>query len=114
MDVLVSGSSGLIGTALVEGLQKAGHGVRRLVRRPAGTGEVSWDPKAGIIDAATLEGIDAVVNLAGAGIGDHRWTPAYKLEIRESRVASTQLLAETLAGLDQKPAVLLSGSAVGI
>ncbi|HEX9259986.1 MAG TPA: TIGR01777 family oxidoreductase [Acidimicrobiales bacterium] len=114
MEVLVTGSSGLIGSALVSELRARGHGIRRLVRRPAGVGEVMWDPKAGTIDAAGIEGVNAVVHLAGAGIGDHRWTESYKAEIRESRAVATELLARTLAGLDHKPEVLLSGSAVGI
>jgi len=115
MEVLVSGASGLIGTALIEGLEARGHAVRRLVRHsPQSPGDVRWDPKRGSIDAAALDGVDAAVHLSGAGIGDHRWTPAYRLEIRDSRVASTALLARTLAGLSRPPRVLLSGSAVGI
>lgn len=114
MDVLVTGSSGLIGTALVAALREAGHRPIRLVRRPTSGDTVTWDPAAGTIDAASLEGLDAVVHLAGAGIGDHRWTDAYKAEIRDSRVLGTALLAETLAGLSRPPAVLLSGSAIGV
>ncbi len=95
-------------------MQAAGHRPLRLVRgATTGPDAIGWDPKAGSIDAASLDGIDAVVNLAGAGIGDHRWTDAYKQEILESRVRTTDLLARTLAGLDRKPSVLLSGSAVG-
>jgi uncharacterized protein (TIGR01777 family) len=114
MDVLITGSSGLIGSALRPALQAAGHHPLRLVRGATTEPDaIGWDPKAGSIDAASLEGIDAIVNLAGAGIGDHRWTDAYKEEILESRVRTTDLLARTLAGLDRKPSVLLSGSAVG-
>ena len=114
MDVLITGSSGLIGSALRPALQAAGHRPLRLVRGATTDPDaIGWDPKAGSIDAASLEGLDAVVNLAGAGIGDHRWTDAYKREILESRTRTTDLLARTLAGLDRKPSVLLSGSAVG-
>jgi uncharacterized protein (TIGR01777 family) len=114
MDVVVTGSSGLIGTALVEALRAHGHRPVRLVRRPAGgDDELTWDPGAGTIDAGGLEGVDAVVHLAGAGIGDHRWTDAYKREVLTSRTAPTALLARTLAGLRRPPSVLLSGSAVG-
>ncbi len=81
MDVVVSGSSGLIGTALVEALPAAGHRPIRLVRRAATGDEIRWDPDAGTIDSASLEGVGGVVHLAGAGIGDHRWTDEYKLEI---------------------------------
>ena len=112
--VVVSGSSGLIGSALVTRLAAAGHHVMRLVRRPALAGEIRWDPAAGELPAADLEGVDAVIHLAGAGIGDKRWTAARKAEILESRTTSTGLLARTLATLDRPPSVLLSGSAVGI
>ena len=101
--IVVSGSSGLIGSALVSRLAGAGHHVRRLVRRQAGTGEIRWDPIAGELPAAELEGVDAVVHLAGAGIGDKRWTAARKAELVESRTKSTGLLARTLAALDRPP-----------
>jgi len=116
MDVVVTGSSGLIGTALVASLEADGHRAIPLLRRAPRPGEdaVSWDPTAGTIDAAGLEGVDAVVHLAGAGIGDQRWTPAYKQEILESRTRSTTLIASTLAGLQRPPTVLVSGSAIGI
>jgi uncharacterized protein len=113
MDIVVTGSSGLIGTALVQRLRADGHTVRPLVRRAATAGEISWDPTAGTLDRGALEGVDAVVNLAGAGIGDHRWSDAYKRELVESRTRTTELLATSVAGLDRKPAVLLSGSAIG-
>ena len=114
MDVIVTGSSGLIGTALAVGLAADGHRVRRLVRRPArGTDEVHWDPSEGEIDQDGLEGADGVVHLAGPGIGDKRWSDQRKHDLREARVAGTTLLAEALAGLQAKPAVLLSGSAIG-
>ncbi len=111
MDVAVTGSTGLIGTALVAALAQAGHRAIRVIR---GDGHgIKWDPKAGTIDAAALEGIDAVVHLAGAGIGDRRWNDAYKRELLDSRVQGTGLLARTLAGLQRPPAVLVSASAIG-
>jgi uncharacterized protein len=115
MDVAVTGSSGLIGTALVRSLEGDGHRVRRLVRRPPeGPDEVRCDPDAGEVDAAGLEGADGVVHLAGPGIGDQRWTDDRKRELREARVEGTGVLARVLAGLDRPPAVLVSGSAIGI
>ena len=113
MRVLVSGSSGLIGSEVVRRLEAEGHQVTRLVRRLPGTGEAGWDPKEGTADAPALEGHDAVVHLAGAGLGDHRWTRSYKTEILHSRTEGTGLLARTLAALDRPPRVLASGSAVG-
>ena len=118
MDVAVTGSHGLIGTALVRALRERGDTVRRLVRSEPAPGDgpgpfVRWDPQAGTIDRAALEGVDGVVHLAGAGIGDKRWTDARKREILESRTKGTSLLAEALAGLDQKPAVFVSSSAIG-
>jgi uncharacterized protein len=111
MNVAVTGASGLVGSALVPALAEVGHHPIRLVRgRRGGADAVRWDPAAGTIDAAGLEGIDAVVHLAGAGIGDKRWTDARKREILESRLQGTTLLAETLAGLSDKPAVLVSAS----
>ena len=113
MQVAITGSSGLIGSALVGALRGAGHRAIRLVRHdhPA-PDEVAWDPDAGTIDAAALEGVDAVVNLAGAGIGDERWTDERKRLILESRTRSTDLIARTIAGLDRKPSVLLSASGI--
>jgi uncharacterized protein (TIGR01777 family) len=113
MKVVVSGSHGLIGSALCSALESGGHDVLRLVRGPAGPGEVSWDPASGTLDAAELQGTDAAVHLSGAGIGDKRWTPQRKREILDSRVKSTDLLSRRLASLDPRPAVLVSGSAVG-
>jgi uncharacterized protein (TIGR01777 family) len=114
VDVLVTGAHGLIGTALIPRLRADGHRVVRLVRGdPEGADDVRWDPGAATIDGAGLEGVDAVVHLAGAGIGDKKWTPARKQLILESRTQGTDLLARTLAGLTRPPKVLLSGSAVG-
>jgi len=113
MKVAITGSSGLLGSALVASLRGDGHTALRLVRRePSGADEVRWDPAAGTIDAAALEGVDAVVNLAGAGIGDERWTDERKRVILDSRVDSTTVLCEALAGLERPPQVLLSASGI--
>ncbi len=114
MNIAVTGATGLIGSALVPALRRDGHTVRVLVRRPPRDNfEISWDPGAGMLDPAALTGLDAVVHLAGVGVGDHRWTDSYKRQILDSRVAGTTLLADALAGLDGPPRVLLSASAVG-
>lgn len=115
MDVVISGSHGLIGSALVRSLQADGHRAIRLVRSEPAPGElaVRWDPEAGEIDRAGLEGVDAVVHLAGEGIASKRWTAEHKRRVLESRTNGTTLLAETLTGLSAQPAVLLSGSAIG-
>src|SRR5260221_10590770 len=114
MRVIVPGSHGLVGSALVARLTAEGHEVTRLVRSPSpGPGAAAWDMERGIIDSGALEGHDAVVHLAGAGIADARWTDAHKREIRESRTRGTDLLARTLAGLRSPPRVLASGSAIG-
>jgi uncharacterized protein (TIGR01777 family) len=115
MHVAITGSSGFIGTALRRALTADGHRVSRLVRRAAsGPDEISWDPAAGVLDPAALTGVDAVVNLAGAGIGDKRWTDAYKQELLDSRIGTTTLLSKTMAAMDAPPPVLLSASAIGI
>lgn len=115
MDIVISGASGLIGTALTKSLIGSGHRPIALVRRTPepGADEIEWNPSKGTIDAAGLEGVDGVVHLAGAGIGDKRWSDERKKVIRESRTEGTTLLAETLAGLDRKPQVLVSGSGIG-
>lgn len=113
MDIAVTGASGLIGSALCRRLEADGHPVIRFVRRTPGANEAQWDPAGGTIDAAALEGIGAVVHLAGAGIGDKRWTPSRKRELVESRTLGTKLMATALAGLQQPPTVLVSASAVG-
>ncbi len=116
MRVLVSGSHGLIGTALVRTLRTRGDEVGRLVRRSGGartgSGDVNWDLEAGTIDTPALEGVDAVVHLAGPSLA-RRWSPAYKARLRDSRVDGTTLLATTLAQLERRPAVMVSGSAIG-
>ncbi|NML49510.1 TIGR01777 family protein [Streptomyces sp. R302] len=112
--VAVTGASGLIGAALVRSLRADGHDVLRLVRRPARTAdEVEWDPKRLYVDGAGLVGVDAVVHLAGAGVGERRWTEAYKREIRDSRVLGTTAIARTLAGLAEPPETLVCGTALG-
>ena len=114
MRIIISGSSGLIGTSLVARLRGDGHDVVRLVRRPAaGSGESTWDPAAGTLDATVVDGADAVINLAGAGIGDKRWTDEYKETLRASRLSSTGLLADAIAAASNKPSVFVSGSAIG-
>ncbi len=114
MKVAVTGASGLIGSALVPALRARGHEVIRLVRRaPSAPDEVRWDPAAGTVDLAGLQGIDAVVHLAGAGVGDKRWTEAYKKEILDSRVQGTTTIAQAMASLDPRPSVLVCGSAIG-
>jgi uncharacterized protein (TIGR01777 family) len=119
MKIVVTGSSGLIGSALVRVLKSEGEGhahqVLRLVRREASADdEIGWDPAAGRgPDVERLQGVDAAINLAGAGLGDHRWSDSYKKEIVDSRTSSTRLLTEALASLDPKPEVVLSGSAIG-
>ncbi|QNP62963.1 TIGR01777 family oxidoreductase [Streptomyces genisteinicus] len=112
--IAVTGASGLIGRALVRSLRADGHEVVRLVRgTPRADDEVAWDPKRQYVDTAGLVGCDGVVHLAGAGVGDHRWTEEYRREIRDSRVLGTAAVAEALASLDDPPRVLVSGSAVG-
>lgn len=114
MKIAVTGASGLIGSALVPALRADGHEVVRLVRRtPSAPDEVRWDPAGGTVDRAGLAGVQAGIHLAGAGVGEHRWTESYKRVIRESRVDSTRTFAAALAALDPLPAVLLSGSAIG-
>ncbi|APE21161.1 TIGR01777 family oxidoreductase [Streptomyces venezuelae] len=112
--VAVTGASGLIGSALVRSLRADGHDVLRLVRRPARTAdEVEWDPARLYVDAAGLVGVDSVVHLAGAGVGERRWTEAYKREIRDSRVLGTTAISQALASLADPPESLVCGTALG-
>jgi uncharacterized protein len=114
MRVAVTGSGGLIGSALVASLREDGHDVVRLVRRlPREPGEAQWNPDTGSVDLDALEGVEGAVHLAGAGVGDRRWSEAYKRRIRDSRVLGTRTLVRALASLDPVPRVLVSGSAVG-
>jgi uncharacterized protein (TIGR01777 family) len=112
MRIVIGGSSGLIGTELVDSLRKDGHEVLRLVRRkPTATSEVYWNPAAGELDFSQLAGCEVFINLAGAGVGDGRWTEKYKALILSSRVDSTSLLAKAAAVV--KPEVFVAGSAIG-
>ena len=115
MKILITGASGLIGQALTKQLNASGHTTVAAVRREARRNdEVQWNPTTGEMSPSAFDGVDAVVHLAGAGIGDKRWTDAYKMEILQSRTLGTALLADTMASLDKKPTVFLSGSAIGI
>jgi uncharacterized protein len=111
--VAVTGATGLIGTALVEFLRKNGHTVKRVVRKNPTGDDILWDPAAGTIEAAKLEGCDAIVHLAGKGIGESKWTEAHKKGVLDSRVRGTTLLAKTIAAMERKPFVFACGSAVG-
>jgi len=111
--VAITGASGLIGTALRRHLEANGHQVLPISRREVPDG-IRWDPSTGALDTEKLEGVDAVVHLAGAGIADRRWSDSRKRELRDSRVIPTVFLSERLAGLEQPPGVLISASAIGI
>ncbi len=115
MNILITGSTGMIGTALIEFLKARGHRVTRVVRAPTQSSEpaVRWEPSAGVLQASEIEGCEAVVHLAGESIAASRWTIAQKAKIRDSRVQGTTLLAETLTKLKQPPKVLVSASAIG-
>ncbi len=119
MKIIITGSTGLVGTHLVRALISDGHSITRLVRgdaqsfRAPGTAAVRWDPAAKTIDARELEGHDAAVHLAGENIAAGRWSDEQKARIRDSRVNGTRLLAETLAGLESPPQTLVSASAIG-
>lgn len=114
MRILLSGASGFIGSALRRILHQSGHEVSALTRSaPADSSAVQWDPAAGELDPAALEGFDAVVHLAGEGIGDRRWNEAHKRRVRDSRIQGTTLLSRRLAELKEPPPVLLSASAIG-
>jgi len=114
VDVAISGASGLLGSALAASLQADGHRVVRFVRGGVtGDDTIGWEPDAGRIDAPALEGLDAVVHLAGEGIGERRWTPEQKRRIVESRTKGTAALAGAVASRENKPRVFVSASAVG-
>lgn len=115
LTIAISGSSGLIGTALASRLRTDGHTVMPMVRTTARDGEIHYDPRAGQLDPEHLIGVDVIVHLAGAGIGDRRWTAAYRREILESRTLSTSLIARSMAEVVNRggPRTLLSGSAIG-
>jgi uncharacterized protein (TIGR01777 family) len=110
--IAVTGASGLIGSALVGQLKSEGHTVQRLVRRsPISSDEVQWDPQSGFVDLQPLDGVDAVIHLAGVGVGDKRWSRKYKAEILNSRLLGTTAIAAAVTEL--KPAVFISASAIG-
>jgi uncharacterized protein (TIGR01777 family) len=114
MRILIAGSSGFLGAHLVRDLTGDGHQVQRLVRRePRAAGETRWDPGRGQLDPDAIANADAVINLAGAGVNDKRWTDGYKQEIVDSRVDTTATLARAIAASRNRPAVLLNSSAVG-
>jgi uncharacterized protein (TIGR01777 family) len=115
MIIAITGSSGLVGTALVDALEAEAHSVRPLVRRSVRDveREIHWDPAAGTIETPKLSDVDAIVHLAGENLAAHRWTEAAKARIRDSRILGTRLLCQTIAGLPRKPSVLVSASAVG-
>ena len=110
--IAITGASGLIGSALVGHLKSEGHTVQRLVRRvPVSPDEIQWDPKTGYVDIEALRGVDAVIHLAGVGVGDKRWTKRYKSEILNSRLLGTTAIANAVA--EVKPQVFISASAIG-
>jgi uncharacterized protein (TIGR01777 family) len=116
MRIVMAGSSGFLGTRLADRLTAEGHHVVRLVRRPPrGADEIRWDPGAGQLDPAALAGVDGVINLAGANIGDKRWTAEYKRVLTTSRTETTELLATTISGLPagDRPSTLVNASAIG-
>ncbi|MEU1731566.1 TIGR01777 family oxidoreductase [Streptosporangium sp. NPDC020145] len=114
MTIIVTGSSGLLGSALTEALRAEGARVVQLVRRePHGPDEAFWNPAEGILDPAAVDGARAVVHLAGAGIGDRRWNADVKREIARSRIEGTRTLVNALTRADARPEALLSGSAIG-
>jgi len=112
MEVLVSGATGMIGSALITELEAKGHTVRRLTRSPRSEGDIRWDPEGGTVDG-DLSGVDAVVHLAGESIAEGRWTEEKKRRILQSRKKGTRLLAEEVAGLSDPPSVMVSVSATG-
>ena len=110
--IAITGATGMIGSALVGHLKSEGHTVQKLVRRPVvSSDEIAWDPKEGTIDLAALEGVDAIIHLAGANVGDRRWTKRYKAEILNSRLLGTNTIATAVSQL--KPSVFISASAIG-
>lgn len=110
--IAITGSTGLIGNALVGHLKSEGYTVQRLVRRPSRSAEeITWDPQAGTVDLEALAGVDAIIHLAGAGVGDKRWTKKYKSEILNSRLLGTTTIANAVNAV--KPSVFISASAIG-
>src|SRR5579883_2891512 len=115
MRILVTGSSGLVGSHLIAALRAKGHDAIRLVRNAENVdpGEIYWDPEKGELDSAKLEGCNAVVHLAGENIAHKLWTTEQKRKIRNSRIESTKLFAKALSQLSSPPAVFVSASAIG-
>jgi len=112
--IAVTGASGLIGSAFVKAANARGDEVLKLVRRkPKTADEIFWDPTTGQIDHLLLDGVDAIVHLAGAGVGERRWSEKYKKEILDSRVNSTKLIVKAIARMHRPPKVLVSASAIG-
>jgi len=115
MKILISGSSGLIGSTAATALKSDGHNVVHLVRpgKPPNPGDVQWDPMRATVDVAALEGVEVVIHLSGAGIADGRWTEERKQLLRSSRIDTTRVLVDSLSRLKQKPRVLIVASAIG-
>lgn len=116
MNIVIAGASGLIGTELISSMQREGHHIKKLVRNKASLleNEIPWDIEKGVLDTNRLEGCDAIINLAGENIASGRWTESVKTKIKESRVKSTQLIAESIGKLRAPPKVLINASATGI
>ena len=114
MKIALAGASGLVGTALIPALQAQGHEVTRLVRTAARAGEIEWHPNKDEVNAASLEGFDIIINLAGENIAGGRWTDEQKRKIRDSRVNGTHLLSEAIAKIERKPRAFVCASATGI
>src|SRR5436853_3967222 len=113
MKMLVAGATGLVGSALIPALESDGAEITRLARSSPKANEIEWHPNRGQIDAARLEGFDAIINLAGENIAEGRWTDEKKRKIHDSRVNGTHLLAEAIAKLTQRPRAFLCASATG-
>ena len=116
MHILIAGSSGFIGSALARHLKSKGHKIRRLIRsksKAKESGEPFWNPEAEMMDPGALEGIEAVINLAGENVASGRWTATKKRRIRDSRILSTKLLSEAIAAAQNPPKVLINASAIG-
>ena len=114
MKIALAGASGLVGTALIPGLEAQGHEVTRLVRTAPRVGEIEWHPNKDEVSAASLEGFDVIINLAGENIAGGRWTDEQKRKIRDSRVNGTHLLSEAIAKMERKPRAFICASATGI
>lgn len=114
MKIALAGASGLVGTALIPALEKQGHEVTRLVRTAPRAGEIEWHPNKEAVSAASLEGFDIIINLAGENIAGGRWTDEQKRKIRESRVNGTHLLSEAITKMEHKPRAFICASATGI